>query len=271
MMREDEPQIDTTKPNVARVHDAFLGGRDNYEVDREFCREILRIDPETAVIIRESREWLIRVVRFLADLAGVDQFLDCGSGLPTAENTHQVAQRYNQAATVIYVDNDPMVAAYSRALLEENEYTHFVAGDLRQPEELLAHPTIRDNLDFDRPVALIKSITLNQVPGEDRPREIMTSYIDALSSGSFVAISDLYAPGEGDQGGELLKKAEATVADSMGTFAYRSRAEIRSFFDGVELLEPGLVPLVEWWPDGPRRQPLPAGHRMLLGGVGRKP
>jgi hypothetical protein len=270
MVREDEPQIDTNRPNAARVYDAFLGGRDNYEVDREFCREMLRIDPETATVIQQGRAWLIRVVRFLADSAGIDQFLDCGSGLPTAENTHQVAQRANPEATVVYVDNDPMVAAYSRALLEENERTHFVGGDLRRPEELLAHPTIRDNLDFDRPVALIQSMTFHQVSDENRPHEIMKSYVDALSSGSFVAISDLYDPVDDGHHGELLREARVKVVEMLGAFAFRPRSEIIALFDGVELLEPGVVPLFQWWPDGPYGQ-VSAGHHLLLGGVGRKP
>ncbi|MFD1049224.1 SAM-dependent methyltransferase, partial [Kibdelosporangium lantanae] len=120
------PVIDTTRPSVARVYDLFLGGKDNYDVDREVYRRTMEICPEVPLLSRAFRRWLVRVVRFLAGIAEIDQILDCGSGLPTAENTHQVAQRVRPETTVVYVDNDPIVNAYGRALLEENDRTHFV-------------------------------------------------------------------------------------------------------------------------------------------------
>ncbi|WP_137812608.1 SAM-dependent methyltransferase [Gandjariella thermophila] len=264
-------EIDTSQPSIARVYDAFLGGKDNYEVDRAVYRQLLEIAPETPQVARQCRAWLTRVVRFLAGHAGVDQFLDCGSGLPTAENTHQVAQRYNPEARVVYVDNDPVVAAHGRALLEENEFTHFVAADLRHPAELLRSPAVAERLDFERPIALIHSNTLHHVADAERPRDIISSYVDGLPSGSYVAISHLYDPADGSPRSELAREAQQRFINLMGTCFFRTRDEITAFFDGLEFVEPGLTYLFEWWPEGPRLTPPADGEHLLLGGVARKP
>jgi hypothetical protein len=271
MARGDDVKIDTTQPSIARVYDAFLGGRDNYEVDRAVYKQILEIAPEAASGGRMCRAWLTRVVRYLAGGGGVDQFLDCGSGLPTAENTHQVAQRLNPEATVVYVDNDPMVAAHGRVLLEENEYTHFVVGDLREPEELLNDPAVRANLDFSRPIGLIHSNTLHHVPDEDRPKEVMASYVDALAPGSYLAISHLHMPAADSPYRAIGEDSQARFIAMMGTCHFRAREEIASFFEGTELVDPGLAYLFDWWPDGPHLEPIADSHHLLLGGVGYKP
>jgi hypothetical protein len=264
-------EIDITKPSIARVYDAFLGGKDNYEVDRAVLNQVLEIAPEALATGRHCRDWLIRVVRFLADQAGIDQFLDCGSGLPTVENTHQVAQRINPDARVVYVDNDPVVAAHGRALLEENDRTHFVVADLREPDVLLNHPVVTGNLDFDRPVAVIQSNTLHHVMDEERPQRVMASYVDAVTSGSYVAISHLYDPADGSSRSQLARDSEARFMSLMGSCRFRTREEITSYFAGLELVEPGLTYLFDWWPEGPRTEPPADGEHLLLGGVGRKP
>jgi S-adenosyl methyltransferase len=270
-MSRSLPEIDPTVPSIARVYDAFLGGKDHYEVDRMVYEQILKISPESAHSCRECRAWLIRVVRFLAANAGIDQFLDAGSGLPTAENTHQAAQRINSEAQVVYVDNDPMVAAHGRALLEENDRTHFVVGDLREPAQLLSDPTVTRYLDFTRPLALIHSNTLHHVSDADGPQDIMAEYIDALPSGSYVAISHLYNPKDGSDLEASALEIEAKFMSLMGTCIFRSRKEIEGMFPGLDMIEPGLAHLFEWWPDGPRiKPPTPADYR-LLGAVGRKP
>ncbi|AUS79652.1 hypothetical protein C1701_16310 [Actinoalloteichus sp. AHMU CJ021] len=264
-------EIDTTRPSIARVYDAFVGGKDNFEVDREVYRQILQIAPEAADTGRLCRAWLIRVVRFLAGEAGITQFLDLGSGLPTAENTHQAAQRVNPEARVVYVDNDPVVAAHGRALLEENDRTRFVAGDLRHPATLLADPVISAHLDLSRPIALIHSNTLHHVPDEDRPGEVMSAYVDALASGSYLAISHLHMPAPDDEHHALAQEAQVKFLHLMGSCIFRSRERIAGFFEGVELVEPGLGYLFDWWPDGPQDTPPARGDHLLLGGVGRKP
>jgi hypothetical protein len=265
------PEIDPTKPSIARVYDAFLGGKDNFEADREVCRRAMEIDPDAPVAARDLRNWLIRVVRFLVGQAGIDQFLDCGSGLPTAENVHHAAQRLAPDVTVVYVDNDPVVAAHGRALLEENSQTHFVFADLRQPAELLAHPVVRKYIDFTRPVALMQCATIHHVVDEEGPAEIMAAYIDALPSGSYVALSHFLDPGEGSDYQGLARQLETNLRQSVGSGECRTHARIASFLDGLELVEPGLVPVMDWWPDGPRLKPIADVQRLVVGAVARKP
>jgi S-adenosyl methyltransferase len=266
------PGVDTTKASIARVYDAFLGGKDNYEVDREVFQKVLEIAPESPELARDFRTWLIRAVRFLAGPAGIDQFLDLGSGLPSAENTHEAAQRINPEAKVVYVDNDPIVAVHGRAMLEENDRTNFIAADLRRPHEVLNHPVVTENLDFSRPLALMQCATIHHVDDDANPREIMATYIDALPSGSYVGLTHFYDPADGSKYSELARGIETTFrTSSMGTGRFRTREEILSLLDGLELVKPGLVLLADWWPDGPRIKPLPDSGHVALGAVGRKP
>ncbi len=181
--------IDRTKASIARVYDAFLNGKDNYEVDREVLRRVQQVAPEAIRLGLDNREFLIRVTRFIASQTGITQFLDCGSGLPTSENTHQVAQRIQPDACVVYIDNDPVVVAHGRALLEENDQTHFSAADIFTPHEIINDEVVRRYLDFSQPIALFQLGTLHHYAGERSPQSIMAEYIDALPSGSYVAIS----------------------------------------------------------------------------------
>ena len=266
--------IDTCRPNLARCYDALLGGKDNYEVDRRFCEELLAVAPGVRTLVRDNRGFLIRATRFLAAEAGVDQFLDLGSGLPTAENTHEVAQAINPEARVVYVDNDPVVLAHGRALLADNDRTHFVDADFTEPEALLADETVRRCLDLSRPLALYQVGTLQRLDDDRRPAELMAAYIDMLPSGSFVVLSHFFNPGEEDA--ELAESAlalERTFRDggmrSGGRF--RARGEIAEYFTGLELVVPGLVVVGDWWPDGPRlTEPDPA-RSLMLGAVAIKP
>lgn len=265
----DLRQVDITKPSVARVYDAALGGKDNYEVDRAVLRAILDAAPDAMVSARDNREWLIRVTRFLAREAEITQFLDCGSGLPTAENTHQVAQRINPEATVVYVDHDPIVLAHGRAILAENDRTHLVAADLTRPSDLLDHPDVQRYLDFSQPVALFQIGTLHHYPDTAGIQAFMRTYVDAMAPGSYVAVSHFHNPGGED--GQAAAQMERLMADGpMGSGYFRTRAEIESFFGGCSLLEPGLVSASEWWPDGPRSKPLVRPQRLFLAGLGRK-
>jgi SAM-dependent methyltransferase len=262
--------MDQSRPSVARVYDAFLGGKDNYEVDREVCRRALAIDPDAARVPRDGRDWLMRVVRFLVEEAGIDQILDCGSGLPTVENVHQVARRYGRAS-VVYVDNDPMAVAYGRALLEGDPRTCVVAGDLRRPAELLADPAVVRHLDLDRPLAVIQSDTLHYVRDSDGPGEIMAAYRDALPPGSYLALSHLLPPGRDSRHAEVVGRLADNLRGAVGWVKCRSRSEILSFLDGLCLVEPGLVPLNEWRPTGPQGGKVAAVRQLVVGAVGRKP
>jgi len=265
--------IDTSKASVARVYDALLGGKDNFEVDQAVYRSVVEADPLAPQAARAIRRWLVRCVRWLADEAGMDQFLDCGAGLPTAENTHEAAQRVNHNAEVVYVDNDPIVCAHGSALLATNARTHFVGGDLAEPDKLLRHPVITGNLDLARPYVLMQCNTLHHLPDERNPREIMAAYIEALPSGSYVALCHFYDPGDSDPEMSAFSRdmEKRLSGSSMESGRFRTREEISSYFEGLELVEPGLVKLHEWWPNGPRLKPFSPMEHSFLAGVARKP
>jgi hypothetical protein len=264
--------IDTTKASIARVYDAALGGKENYEIDREVLRQIQRVTPETFETAWDLRNFLIRVTRFLVGEAGITQFLDCGSGLPTAENTHQVAQRIRPEARVVYVDNDPIVFAHGRSLLEGNDQAHFVAADIFKPDQIINNEIVRRYLDFSKPIALFQLATLHHYNGERSPRSIMQEYIDALPSGSYVAISHFFDPETPIELSELARKVEYTLQSSrLGSGVFRIRAEIEDMFPGLELVDPGLIRCADWWPEGPRINPFEVGRNLVVGAVGRKP
>ncbi|PSK96072.1 S-adenosyl methyltransferase [Haloactinopolyspora alba] len=253
------------------MYDATLGGKDNYEIDREVVQRVAEAAPRQSDVARMNRRWLIRVVTYLAGQAGIDQFLDVGAGLPTVENTHEVAQQRNPDAHVVYVDNDPVCNVYGRALLEENLYTHFVAADLTEPDTLLAHDDVRRHLDLTRPIALILCGILHHVDDDLDPAGIMQRYIDGLPSGSYVGITHFWDPADGSEAHKLAKELEHRfTALGLGSGWYRTRDEIASYFGDLEMLEPGLVELDDWWPSGPQLRERFTEERLLLGGVGRK-
>ncbi len=254
------------------VYDASLNGKDNYEIDREVLRQVQQVAPEVARLGMDNRDFLIRVTRFIASQTSITQFLDCGSGLPTAENTHQVAQRIQPDSRVVYIDNDPVVLAHGRALLEENNQTHFSAADIFQPAQVLNDPVVRKYLDFSEPIALFQLGTLHHYDGERSPQSIMAEYIDALPSGSYVAISHFFEPETTPELAELARKMEQVFLHSpMGSGIFRTRTEIEGMFPGLELIAPGLVRCDDWWPDGPRIKPLDPVQHCIVGAVGRKP
>ena len=280
MPRTDDPlsddaipaYIDPTKASIARVYDAFLNGKDNYEIDREVVRQLQQAAPESARMASDNRALLIRVTRFIASQTDITQFLDCGSGLPTAENTHQVAQRIQPDARVVYVDNDPTVITHGRALLADNEQTFFSAADIFNPSEVLNDETIRKHLDFSEPIALFQLGTLHHYDGEITPQSIMAEYVDALPSGSYVAISHFLDPETTSELSALARRMEEVFLHSpMGSGRFRTRAEIEGMLPGLELVEPGLVRCADWWPDGPRIKPLDPAQHCIVGAVGRKP
>lgn len=263
--------IDTTKASVARVYDAFLGGKDNYAIDREVLHRLQQVAPEATQLGIDNRQFLIRVTRFIASQTGITQFLDCGSGLPTAENIHQVVHRYNPHAQVVYIDNDPVVLAHGRALLDENERTHLISADIFRPREVLENEEIRRHIDFSEPLVFLQLGTLHHYDGpRERPAELMREYVEALPPGSFVAISHFLDPE--NEHSEVARKMEDMFLHSpMGSGTFRTRTELLELFPGVELLEPGLALCADWWPDGPRLKPLSQVQHCIAGAIGRKP
>jgi SAM-dependent methyltransferase len=268
--------VDPARPSIARIYDGFLGGKDHYEVDREVMTKISRAVPEAVHIARGNRGFLNRACRFVAAQTKIEQYLDCGSGLPTAENTHQIVQRSQPDARVVYVDNDPVVLAHGRALLEENDFTHMVAADIFTPSAVLNNDVVRRHLDFTEPIVLLHVGTLHHLEG-DRGPEIMREYIDALPSGSYVVFSHFFDP-ETPELTEVAKRIEdIMVRGPLGAGRFRTRAEIEEMLPGLELVKPnalsapGISVCDEWWPDGPRVVPLSKAARCIAGGVGRKP
>jgi SAM-dependent methyltransferase len=261
--------IDVSKASVARVYDAFLNGKDNYEIDREVLRRIQKVAPEATQLGWDNREFLIRASRFIAGQTGVKQYLDCGSGLPTAENTHQIVQRIDPESKVIYVDNDPVVLAHGRALLEENDNTLFVSADIFEPDEVLELVKEQDFLDFDQPIAVIQNGTIHHYLGDDAP-QLMQKYVDAVVPGSYTVIAHFLDP-QTPEHSEIARKMEEKFTHSpMGSGVFRTYDEIRAMFPGQELVPPGLVLCDDWWPDGPRVKPLNQVEECIAGGVGRK-
>jgi hypothetical protein len=262
--------VDKTRASIARVYDYALGGKDNYEVDRLTIEQVRKVAPEVELLAVDNRAFLVRAMRFLAAQAEVTQFLDCGSGLPTADNTHQVVQRLQPEARVVYVDNDPSVIAHGRALLEENEQTMFSPADIFDPSSVLEDPTIRRFLDFDEPIALIQNGTIHHYDDPKRsPQSIMEDYVAALPSGSYVVVAHFLDPEDDDS--KLARRMEDMfVRSPMGSGVFRTRTEIEGLFPGLEMVEPGVVLCARWWPDGPSLKPLAPAQRCIAGGVGRK-
>lgn len=263
--------VDPTRPSIARVYDAFLGGTDNFEIDREVMRGVLSAAPEARDLATENRGFLIRACQFLAERTGVDQYLDLGSGLPTARNTHQVVQGINPDATVVYVDNDPAVLAHSRMLLEGQARSHIVDADIFKPAEILRNEEIRARIDFGRPLALLQLGTLHHYSGaRGDPARIMAEYIHALPSGSYVAISHFLDP-ENEHTGVARAMEDMFLHSPMGTGTFRVRAEVLDLFDELELIPPGLVRCTDWQADGVRSRPLNPVQYCIAGAIGRKP
>ncbi len=264
--------VDPSRASIARMYDFVLGGKDNYQVDRDELARLQQVMPEVADLALENRRYLIRVCRFLAERAGIEQYLDCGSGLPTTENVHQVVQRVEKLSKVVYVDNDPVVVAHGRALLEENDRTRFIAGDIFEPETILSHDLVREHLDWSRPIALMFVATLHHHKGDrHRPAEIMREYVDALPSGSYVALSHLFDPGEGGDHETMAAFQRAVASGSLGGATARTEQEIADLLPGLEIVDPGITLLANWWPDGPSLKPLNSAQRLIAGVVARKP
>ena len=263
--------INTGVPNPARIYDYLLDGKDNFPADREVAEQLLAIAPVARDVVEDNRAFLRRVVRHLANEAGIRQFIDLGSGLPTQGNVHEVAQAVAPEARVVYVDNDAMVVTHSRALLA-GDNTAAIQADLREPDALLGHAELRELVDLDQPVALLLMAILHFLPDEEDPFGIVARFRDALPAGSYLAIShgtrdvperpDMSAAAMAEMGARVERLYQLTTA-SMAT---RTHAQVERFFAGFDLLEPGLVEIQLWRPDG-QGSKLPGG---FYGGVGRK-
>jgi hypothetical protein len=236
--------FDPRRPNVARVYDYLLGGKDNYAADRALGDQIIATLPTVQAGVRAQRELLSRVVRYLVREAGIRQLIDIGSGLPTADNVHEIAHRYDPQTRVVYVDNDPIVLAHARALLAHETTTIAVDGNLCEPATIVANPEVRGHLDWDKPIGLLLCGILHYVLDDEHPGEVIRALSAGLPSGSYVFIHHLLD--SGDPGGAEL---QASMAKGLGRVQFRTMDQIRAFFDGLELVEPGLVAVPDWRPN----------------------
>ncbi|WP_307618806.1 SAM-dependent methyltransferase [Streptomyces sp. V3I7] len=272
-MTDDGSSIDPTKPSIARVYDYLLGGKDNYAVDRQIGDVFKRDLPGSVAIAFANRAALIRAVGEIATTTDVRQFIDLGSGLPTADNVHQVAQRHAPESRVVYVDTDPQVLVHGRALLEENDRTRVIAADVRTPEAIRNHPDTRELIDFDRPVAVIFSAILHHVNDEEDPAGIVRYWLDQVPSGSYFFVSH-FRSGDNAETAE----AERVLQKTFGRGRWRTGAEIESLLEGLEILAPGIVPASLWRPEvsdtpfnGGGERELTVWERLIAAGLARKP
>lgn len=238
----DQPQVDQTKPSIARVYDYLLGGKDNYAADREIGDFFIKDLPGSVDIAYANRNCLVRAVGEMA-ADGVYQFIDMGSGLPTVDNVHQVAQRHNANAHVVYVDNDPIVLAHGRALLETDNRTTVIQADIREAEAIRRHPDVQRLIDFEQPVAVIFSAILHHLNEDEKPSEIVRFWTEQIPSGSPVYISHFRSGST-----EETQAAEAKLQTTFGRGRWRTDEEILALFGDLEIQDPGLVPCSQWRP-----------------------
>lgn len=243
-------RIDVNQPHPARRYNYWLGGKDNFAADRESGDAIAAAMPSIRIAAMENRRFLQRSVRFLAE-HGIRQFLDIGTGLPTADNTHEVAQAIDPSARIVYADNDPLVLAHARALLTSSREgaTAYLDADLRGPEKILADPVLHETLDLTKPVALMLVATLHFIRDDENPRHIIDRLVGALAPGSYVVASHATYDYMSAQVIEQLQRSNAD-----GRFRARSRAEFAALLDGLSVVEPGVVPVTRWHPDRPAEQ-----------------
>jgi S-adenosyl methyltransferase len=265
------PGVDGRRPNIARVYDCFLGGDDNFDADRELFSRLLAIAPDAMRAAMDNRAFLQRVVRFLVTEAGIRQFIDIGSGLPTRGNIHQAVLEAGSQACVTYIDNDPAVIAHSRILLDSSDNATMILGDARRPQQILENPEVSKLLDPGQPVALTMLGVLHHINDDEDPAGITAQLRRALPPGSYVAISHFR-----DVSTMLPTTAWTTATtqkilnESLGSGVWRTYEEILGYFGGFELIDPGLVPLADWRPAPSALRHQHFGYHSFIGGLARK-
>ena len=259
------PLIDTSKAHPARVYDYWLGGKDNFAADREAAELALQAYPQLAQAVQANRKFLARAVQYLTREAGIRQFLDLGTGIPAADNTHQVAQREAPESRIVYVDNDPVVLLHASALLRSTSpgVCDYIEADLRDPGEILAGAA--RTLDFTQPVALMLLAIMQFIPDEENPYGLLSTLLDALPSGSYLVLSHPTDDFNPNQRGESTKRYNERVTVPM---TLRDREGTAKFFAGLDLLEPGVVGVSQWRPDSDLVAVMPSS---MWCGVARKP
>ena len=259
-------EIATDRPNPARMYDALLGGSHNFAADREAMRQAVAMVPDLPKVALGNRAFLRRAVRFMM-AEGIRQFLDIGAGIPTVGNTHEIAHAIDPQCRVVYVDIDPVAVTHANAMLKGNPAAIAVRGDLRHPEALLSDPQVREFLDFDQPIGVLLIAVLHMLSDAEDPRGVAATLRELVPAGSYVAISHLTTAHRPDDAARLGAHA---VQRSRVPIFFRSYDEIAGFFDGLTVVEPGLVGLAQWRPESPDDVLEPPERSLGLAGVGRK-
>jgi hypothetical protein len=271
------PRVDASVPNVARIYDSLLGGKDNFAADRDAAAELLALLPDAQAACHQNRAFVQRAVRFLAGQAGIRQFIDIGTGLPTQGNVHDIAQATAPDARVAYVDYDPVVVSHAQALLATTSTVAVINGDLRNPDKILTDPGLRELIDFSQPVAILLAAILHFIADDEHPYQITDTLKAAIPPGSYLVLSHITAD---DIPEDTSRKAQSIYERATAPVFPRSREAIRHFLDGLETAsEPGVTdvglpqpwaPLAPDEPD-PAHAPIVEGRTLIYAGAGRKP
>lgn len=257
--------VDIEKPSVARAYDWYLGGSCNTAIDREFARRVAQMIPAKTMAL-DNRNYLRRVVTHLIGL-GVRQFIDIGSGIPTVGNIHDVAAELGVDARVVYVDNDPVAFAQSQIVLEHHDHAIAIQADLRNPDAIVGSPEVRDFLDFDQPIALLLIAVLHFIAADDHPAELISTYCDALASGSYLAVSHLTDETAPPDLRAQIQGCVAAYKESTSSLVSRDRATLDQWLGKLDVLSPGVVVVPQWNPDDATVDG--AEHELMIGGVAR--
>ncbi|GAA3211583.1 SAM-dependent methyltransferase [Actinocorallia longicatena] len=257
--------IDITTPSFARVYDYFLGGKDNFASDRAVADMVLQLVPEAPVVAQGNRIAIERAVRWMAE-QGITQFVDIGSGLPTASNVHQYAKDANPDSKVVYIDNDPIVLAHGRALLTEDGVARFIQGDLYDAEKIFSDPLLTELVDPSKPVGVILAAIIHHVPDENGPRDVVRRLQSHLAPGSFVMLTHLHDL----QDDPRVEEAKKILQSGLGGSIFRSKEQVLSFMDGLTVLDPGVDFTTSWRPDGPSGPLEHELHKQMVAVLGRK-
>jgi len=260
----EPPAFDTTVAHPARVYDYWLGGKDNFQADREAAEQAVAAYPNILPGVRANRAFLRRAVQYLAGEQGIRQFLDIGTGLPTNDNTHQIAQEIAPESRIVYVDNDPIVLTHARALLTSTREgaTHYIDADARDTGTILREAA--RVLDFSQPIAVMALLILQYIPDSDNPQQVVSTIMNAMPSGSYLTVTDTTRDIHADRGAAVTQRLNARMGSTQLTM--RSREEIAGYFDGLDLVDPGLVSVPHWRPVIE-----PAGLLNAYAGMGRQP
>ncbi|WP_228717626.1 SAM-dependent methyltransferase [Allosaccharopolyspora coralli] len=258
--------VDLEKPSAARCYDYYLGGAHNFAVDREFARQVQQIAPNVGELAQNNRAFLRRAVRYCVD-NGIDQFLDLGSGIPTVGNVHEIAQRVNPSAKVVYVDNEPVAVAHSQTMLADNPNAAMVHADMLDVDTVFAAPQTRELLDLTKPVAVMMVAVMHFVGDDKQPQEVVRRYTERLAPGSYLGFSHV----TGDHYRDELESAVSLYANSTNPLTLRSRGEVEGLLSDLDLIDPGVVYVPLWQPESPEDVWEDPSRSWIYAAVGRLP